>query len=84
MKNYEWIGRKFHSRCIGVGADDWNAENYSNEFQRGELVMSTKEVEALKNLKELLHEYPDERFTPHVMRESLEILVKMVEECAKK
>lgn len=46
--------------------------------------MNAKEVEALKNIKELLSEYPDERYTPHVTRESLEILVKMIEKNAKK
>lgn len=46
--------------------------------------MDKKEQEALKNIKELLHEYPDERYTPHVMREDLEKLVKLIEKSAKK
>lgn len=46
--------------------------------------MNAVEKAAFNNIKELLREYPDERYTPHVTRESLEILVKLVEKNAKK
>lgn len=46
--------------------------------------MNTKEKEALQNIKELLQEFPDERYTPHVTREDLETLLKLVDKNAKK
>lgn len=46
--------------------------------------MNTKEIEAMDRIKELLHEFPDERYVPHVTREDLEALVKLVEKNAKK
>ena len=46
--------------------------------------MNAAEKEAFNSIKELLHEYPDERYTPHVMRENLEKLVKLIEKSAKK
>lgn len=46
--------------------------------------MNAAEKEALGRIKELLQEFPDERYTPHVTRESLETLVRLIEKNAKK
>lgn len=46
--------------------------------------MNAKEIEALDRIKELLGEYPDERYCPHVLREDLAALVKLIEKNAKK
>ncbi|MPM48814.1 hypothetical protein SDC9_95541 [bioreactor metagenome] len=46
--------------------------------------MNAAEKEALSRIKELLQEFPDERYTPHVTREDLEALVKLIEKNAKK
>lgn len=46
--------------------------------------MNTKEKESLQRIKELLQEFPDGRYTPHVTREDLETLVKLIEKNAKK
>lgn len=47
-------------------------------------MMNAKEKEALQKIKELLQEFPDERYTPHVTREDLETLVKLIEKSTKK
>lgn len=46
--------------------------------------MNAAEKASLSNIKKLLDEYPDERYTPHVTREDLEMLVKLIEKSAKK
>ncbi len=46
--------------------------------------MNAAQKEALDRIKELLHEFPDERYVPHVTREDLETLVKLIEKNAKK
>ena len=46
--------------------------------------MKRQEQEAMKRIEELLHEYPDERYCPHVLREDLAALVKLIEKNAKK
>lgn len=51
---------------------------------RGVKPMDKKEQEALKNIKELLNEFSDGRYIPHVTREDLEMLVKLIEKSAKK
>lgn len=45
--------------------------------------MNKQEQEAMKHIKELLHEYPDERYCPHVLREDLEMLMKLVKKAQK-
>lgn len=47
-------------------------------------MMNTKEKESLQRIQELLYDFPDERYTPHVMREDLEILLRLIEKNAKK
>ena len=45
--------------------------------------MKRQEQEAMKRIEELLHEYPDERYCPHVLREDLETLVKLIKNAQK-
>jgi outer membrane protein assembly factor BamD (BamD/ComL family) len=46
--------------------------------------MNIQEKEALQRIQELLYDFPDERYTPHVTREDLETLVKLIEKSTKK
>lgn len=46
--------------------------------------MTPKENESLQRINELLQEYPDERYAPHVLREDLEVLVNLIQKSAKK
>ena len=45
--------------------------------------MKRQDQEAMKRIEELLHEYPDERYCPHVLREDLETLVKLIKNAQK-
>ena len=81
----ERIRRSIHGRNYVIGPNLGNAESCLEiRNQRRVNMMNAKEIEALKNIKELLSEYQDERYTPHVTREDLETLVKLVEKNAKK